>query len=315
MSLAPSEGTKCTSADFQGANWTPAQAQAYHSCNYFEAMKDAQYVQWIIAGIQSAASLYFADKQYDIAKLGQDRLDDTWQHEKAWAEELQNFWKDNYKACEATQAQQACERVAVGYTVDYDTVMARSIEPIRREFSRARAKLERESNVHCTGSTCYQTRLLDIAESKAITAATNQAWRDEENRKDVKEAGYREERYKVLGVGRGVIGDSLNALRTASFVATQASKINPYEGYERAVGGILGTAGGLVSQNAMFSAGNPFVGGYGGITSQNSTYGQSNSGVQSFVTPQSTSVLQQDKPQYQLDSGTHLNDIGFGTGY
>ena len=311
---AVAPGVKCTEAAFQGKDWTPAQAQAYHSCNYFEAMKDAQYAQWIIAGIQSAASLYFADKQYEVAKQGQDRLDDTWEHEKEWSDELRNLWRNSYKTCEETQAFEACKRVQDGYVVNYNAVMARAIEPVRREFSRARAKLERESNVHCTGSTCYQTRLLDIAEAKAITAATNQSWRDEENRKDVKEAGYREERYKVLGMGRGVIGDSLNALKTATVAAAQASKINPYEGYERAVGGILGTTSGLVSQNAMFGAGNPFVGGYGGTSMPSYSSTMPDTGMQTFTTPQSTSVLQgYSSPQF--DAGLTSDNQAFGTGY
>ena len=57
--------------------YNQAKAHAIYACRYFEAVKENARINAIIAGIQQVASFYLADKQHEVAKQAQDRLDDT----------------------------------------------------------------------------------------------------------------------------------------------------------------------------------------------------------------------------------------------
>lgn len=120
---------------------------------------------------------------------------------------------------------------------------------VRGEFGRAREKLLRERKAHCVGANRHAHRQLNIAEARAAVAALNQAYRAEEQRKDLKEAQYREELYKWIGVFRGSIGDSLNASKSASGAAAARGQINPYEGWQHAFGGLSGLGKAYGSMN------------------------------------------------------------------
>lgn len=123
-----------------------------------------------------------------------------------------------------------------GYQVDYETAKNRVVVQARSEFSRARDKVQRESNIHCVGATRTALRQLQVAEAKAVVLATNQAIRFEEERKHQRESQYREEMYKWNAMFQGRIADSLRSLSTAQQAAAAASQIKPYEGWTHAVG-------------------------------------------------------------------------------
>lgn len=230
--------------------YNQAKAQAIYACRYFEAVKENARINAVIAGIQQVASFYLADKQHEVAKQAQDRLDDTWADQKDKANKLFSHWYDNSRPIEIRMLNEASAREIAGYTVDYETAKNRVTATVRKEFSMQRQRLEREADINCTGATRVALRQLANAEARAIASAVNGAWRAEEARKDLKEAGYREEVYKWNGMFRGTVGESLNASRGASAAAAAASKIDPYAGWASSVGLLSNFGNALGNLNA-----------------------------------------------------------------
>lgn len=215
-----------------------ALAMADYACKYFKAAQQNARANMIIALIQQAASFYFADKQHDVAKQAQNRFDEIWGNQKDKSDKFFNHWYDNSRPIELRMLNEASEREKRGYQVDYDTAKDRAIATARSEFSRARDKVQRESNIHCVGATRTALRQLQVAEAKAVVLATNSAIRFEEERKHQRESQYREEIYKWNSMFQGRIDDSLNSLRTAQQAAAAGSQLNPYEGWSNAVGNL-----------------------------------------------------------------------------
>lgn len=236
-----------------GSAYMRAQAMADYACAYFKAVKENARTNLIISLIQQAASFYFADKQHDVAKQAQNRFDEIWANQKDKSDKLFNHWYDNSRPIEISMLNEAREREQRGYQVDYETAKNRAISTARSEFSRARDKVQRESNIHCVGATRTALRQLHAAEARAAVLATNQAIRMEEERKHQRESQYREEVYKWNALFQGRVGDSLNSIRTAQQAAAAASQINPYEGWSNAVAslGHIGAAMGTVNMTGM----------------------------------------------------------------
>ncbi len=232
-----------------------ALAMADYACKYFNAMQQNAKTNMIIALIQQAASFYFADKQHDVAKQAQNRFDEIWHNQKDKSDKLFNHWYDNSRPIEISMLNEAREREQKGYQVDYETAKNRAVAAARSEFSRARDKVQRESNIHCVGATRTALRQLHAAEARAAVLATNQAIRMEEERKHQRESQYREEVYKWNALFQGRVGDSLNSIRTAQQAAAAASQINPYEGWSNAVAnlGHIGAAMGTVNMAGVMA--------------------------------------------------------------
>lgn len=237
-----------------------ANAMTEYACKYFNATKVNARNNLIIALIQQAAAFYFADKQHDVAKQAQNRFDEIWNNQKDKGDKLFNHWWDNSRPIEIAMLGEARGREQRGYQVDYDTAKNRAVATARSEFSRARDKVRRESQIHCVGATRTALRQLQIAEAKAVVLATNSAIRFEEERKHQRESQYREEVYKWNALFQGRVGDSLNSIRTAQQAAAAASAINPYEGWGQAVSGLsnIGVALGRMN-TAEFGAMNSWA--------------------------------------------------------
>lgn len=254
---------------------TDAQARAFYACKFYAAVEENARINTIIAGIQQASAFYFADKQYDIAKQAQDRLDLDSSSQRDKADKLFNHWYDYAREKEIVQLNKAAEREAKGYQIDYETAKNRVLADVRIEFGRAAEKHRRERKVRCVGASRVALRQLAIAEARAAVAAANGAYRAEENRKDLKEAQYREELYKYLGLFRGVVGDSLNASKAATAAAAASSQINPYSGWTGAMAGLSNLGNAWNTQNiagaAMQSAGvyGGLFGSLGSVTGSN----------------------------------------------
>lgn len=252
---------ECGNIDFTGSKekltdgsaHMRAQAMADYACAYFKAVKENARINLAIALLQQAASFYFADKQHDVAKQAQNRFDEIWANQKDKGDKLFSHWYDNSRPIEISMLSEARAREQRGYQVDYETAKNRAISTARSEFSRARDKVQRESNIHCVGATRTALRQLHAAEARAAVLATNQAIRMEEERKHQRESQYREEVYKWNALFQGRVGDSLNSIRTAQQAAAAASQINPYEGWSNAVAslGHIGAAMGTVNMTGM----------------------------------------------------------------
>lgn len=239
-----------------GSAYMRAQAMADYACAYFKAVKENARTNLIISLLQQAASFYFADKQHDVAKQAQNRFDEIWNNQKDKSDKFFNHWYDNSRPIEISMLTEARAREQRGYQVDYETAKNRTVATARSEFSRARDKVQRESNIHCVGATRTALRQLQVAEARAVVLATNSAIRMEEERKHQRESQYCEEMYKWNSMFQGRIADSLNALRTAQQAAAAASSINPYEGWSQSVAGLsnIGAAMGTVNMAGMMGS-------------------------------------------------------------
>lgn len=224
-------------------------AMADYACKYFKAVEKNARANMIIALIQQAASFYFADKQHDVAKQAQNRFDEIWNNQREKSDKFFNHWYENSRPIETRMLNEASQREIKGYQVDYETAKNRAVATARSEFSRARDKIQRESQIHCVGATRVALRQMQVAEAKAVVLATNSAIRMEEERKHQRESQYREEVYKWNQMFQGRIADSLNSLRTAQQAAAAASQINPYEGWTQSVAGLsnIGASMGTVN--------------------------------------------------------------------
>lgn len=224
-------------------------AMADYACKYFKAVEKNARANMIIALIQQAASFYFADKQHDVAKQAQNRFDEIWNNQRDKSDKFFNHWYENSRPIEIRMLEEASRREIEGYRVDYETAKNRSVTTARSEFSRARDKIMRESQIHCVGATRVALRQMHVAEAKAVVLATNSAIRMEEERKHQRDSQYREEVYKWNQMFQGRIADSLNSLRTAQQAAAAASQINPYEGWTQSVAGLSNIGASLGSLN------------------------------------------------------------------
>lgn len=233
-----------------------AQAMADYACAYFKAVKENARINLAIALLQQAASFYFADKQHDVAKQAQNRFDEIWANQKDKSDKLFNHWYNNGRQIEISMLNEARAREQRGYQVDYETAKNRAISTARSEFSRARDKVQRESNIHCVGATRTALRQLHTAEARAAVLATNQAIRMEEERKHQRESQYREEVYNWNKLFQGRVGDSLNSIRTAQQAAAAASAINPYEGWSQSVAGLSNIGAAIGTGNMVSAMGN-----------------------------------------------------------
>lgn len=234
---------------------TAAHAQIWYACRYLEAVKNQTLMQSIVAGIQSAAQLYFADKQHDIAKQAQDRLD------LIAAEQMRNSTnlRTQYEyimACERQMADDACDQTAAA--PDYDAIKARVTAPIRAQFSRLRQKLARCYPVNCAAMACGEERRIGIEEAKQITRAVEAAYRREEALHEARKAQAKAERLQALQAMRGHAQGASAALQGAAAAVQASAGINPYQGWIQAVNGIAGRVSGLLSADAAAGA---FAGG------------------------------------------------------
>ena len=227
-----------------------AKAMAYYACKYNEAIKYNASVQFKIGILQFLASIFLAYKQYETARQLQDRLDEVWHDLKNKGQRLYDHWDNNARPIEIGMLNEARARERAGYPVDYQTAINRSVATARREFSRARQKVQRETNVHCVGASRVALRQLYAAEARAVVLATNSAVRFEEQRKHDWEKGYRDEVYKLLGLFQNRVGQGLQTISAATGVMTAQANINPWEGFSQSMGQ-LSNLGNMYSTSNM----------------------------------------------------------------
>ncbi|MDP9908238.1 hypothetical protein J2W27_000331 [Variovorax boronicumulans] len=249
-----------------------AQANVWYACKYIEAVEKQTLMQNIVAGIQSAAQLYFADKQHEIAKQAQDRLDLIADEQMRNSANLRGQF-EYVMACERAMADDACDQVAAG--PDYYAIKARVIAPIRAQFSRVLQKLARCYPTNCVAMALGEERRIRIEEAKAITRAVEMAYRREEQLFDTRKAQKRAERLQALQAMRGHAQASSAALQGAAATVQAAAGLNPYLGWTQAINGIsdrVRGALGVESASWAAAAGMMRTGHQAPTVGSNSTY-------------------------------------------
>lgn len=238
-----------------------AEAHMHYACKYFNAVKVTAKTNLLIATVQQAGAFYIAGLQKEVADRAQDRLDETWANIKDKSDKLFNHWYDNSRPIEIDMLNKAKKDMDAGYTPQYDEVRNRASVDVAKEFSRARVKLQRESNVHCVGSTRSQIRQLYASEARARVTAINAGYRYEEARKERIEDKQRKEVLDWTNQFKGVAGNGLQGAMSMQQVASQ--NVNPYTGWASAFGNLSnfgnawnqGNMAGFYSRNASMQVG------------------------------------------------------------
>lgn len=220
-----------------------ALAMADYAEKYFKAVNRNAKANMIIALIQQAAAFYFADKEHDVKKQAQNRLDEVWKDQKDKSDKLFSEWYDKARPIANAMLDEARAREQQGYTVQYDTAILRAKNTAEKEYGLALQKLTREQYIHCTGNYIANARSLLGAKIRAITEATNKAIRFEEDRKWQKEKELRDEVKYWINAHQQLLSPASNAISVASQSATSYASINPYDGWTSAVSSLSNLSG------------------------------------------------------------------------
>lgn len=237
------------------ADWSKfhqAGAQAYYACRYFASVENTNFWRNIIAGIQAATQIYFADKQYEIAKQAQDRLDaDAAINRDRSGTTFGQFTKGI--ACEDAMRDEACAKVIP--EPDINDIRRQAEAEVRRTYAPMKKKILDCTPVHCMKAACNTLAKLANEEAKAILSLTNQMMRQAIAKWETDKAAALSFKYQMLGLGRGYVGNSTALMAAAGLNTQAAAQINPYSGAIQAVNSIASTARSLTLQEANNFAG------------------------------------------------------------
>lgn len=205
---------------------------------HYEDQEKWRLIQNGIALLQQAAAFAFAEKQREAAREAQEHQNEVWRTEKEWAQRYQDLWFNKYRPIEEAFLDKHNNKAE--YEPQYDTVQARALTHIRREFATARERVRQCVDPRCVGFSCASLKALSIAEAQSAVGAIEKGYRAEEARKTTLDAQHDEIMYKLIQLGRGLATESLGALNGAAQAAANAATYKPYAGFEAAVGNTTG---------------------------------------------------------------------------
>jgi hypothetical protein len=234
--------------EFANTTINLAHAQAYYACKYFQSVQDTNLIRNIIAAGQAVTQIYFADKQYQIAKQNQDRLDtiantDLDRSGKLFAQ------FEKALACEDKFMAAACD-IDVA-PPDYDAIVRRITATVKQQYTQIKKKVKECYPVQCAAAACHELQNIAIQESNSIRAGVEAAYRKEHALWETRKATKLEIQYRALGLARGSVTSAQAALAGAQSAAQQAAQINPYQGWIQAVNGIAETGQRISLQDAL----------------------------------------------------------------
>jgi hypothetical protein len=227
---------------------TQAQSQAFWACSQLEwekekakkakeASDNAGTVRNIIAGLQQAASFYFADKQFAARSRELDRLDGVSNTMITRSGQVHGVWEHGI-ACERKQIDDACNFVPP--KPNYQLIQARIRAQVAPAFALPRRQAKRRYGVHCRAAMCAELREIDIKEAQMISAQTEAAYRKDEALHEIRLATNRTHLMNVLQHTRGLAVTGGSLLSGTVDAAKVASSNNPYYGLSRAVNSAAG---------------------------------------------------------------------------
>ena len=232
---------------FERAKWDQAGAQAYYACQYFQSIADTNLARNVIAGIQSLTQYYFADKQYEIAKQAQDRLNNISNIELARSGTLFDQFGKGI-SCEDAQLLEAC-----GMKVerpDINDIRRRVHADVKRIYAATKRKIKECFGPACASAMCSELNKTEREEARTLVGVTSATYQKETLLFEQRLATAKSWRYQVLAFGRGSVQASTALMQGAAQNAQLAAQINPYSGYIQAVNGIANTARSISLQEA-----------------------------------------------------------------
>ena len=161
------------------------------------------------ASINTAAAIYIADKQLDIAQQAQDI-----------ANKLNEHMCENYYPCEVKILAEVCNEPIA--EVDYDEQAGRFTTTARLQFAKIREELDRQFSRYCCGNHQRLLKDLAIAEAKATTDIVNYGYRVAEQRAQALNDLRMNNIFRFLGMGRGLASTALSYAQVAGSTFSNA---------------------------------------------------------------------------------------------
>lgn len=190
------------------------------------------------AAINTAAAIYIADRQLDIAQQAQDI-----------ANKLNEHMCENYYPCEIKLLNEVCNEPIA--EVDYDEQAGRFATTARLEFAKIREELDRQFSRYCCGNHQRLLKDLAIAEAKATTDIVNYGYRVAEQRAQALNDLRYNRIFQTLGMGRGLASSALSYAQVAGSTFSNAG--------DR----VIGSLNTLTNELAFRNRGNDVLNGLG----------------------------------------------------
>lgn len=167
-----------------------------------------------VASINTAAAIYIADKQLDIAQQAQDI-----------ANKLNEHMCENYYPCEIKLLNEVCN--APIPEIEYDEQAGRFATTARLQYAKVKEELSKRFSRFCCGNHMRLMKDLAIAEAQGVTDSINYSYRVAEQRKQALEDLRHNKIFQTLGMGRGLASQAISYSQTAGSIlnslGTQAS--------------------------------------------------------------------------------------------
>ena len=159
--------------------------------------------QIAVAGINTAAAIVIANKQYEIAKgyLG-------------LAKEMREYWNSTFKPRE--QAYVAEVFAEAKHTPEYAVQAGRYVVSVRQQFKKKTDDALRCVSRYCTGLSAQLLKDITLAEATALGNAANYAYRYAEGRAENLNDRRLSRQHNALGIGRDMLGQSAKYSQLAS---------------------------------------------------------------------------------------------------
>jgi len=162
-----------------------------------------------IAGINTAAAIYIADRQLDIAQEAQDI-----------ANKLNDHMCENYYPCEIKMLNEVCNTEEVD--PEYEEQAGRFATTAKLQFAKIRQELDGQFSRFCCGNHMRLMKDLAIAEAQGVTDNVNFGYRVAEQRAQALNDLRCNKIFKALGMGRGLASA---AVSYASVAGAQFSSL------------------------------------------------------------------------------------------
>ena len=220
----------CASNDHCAASWQAA--YVWHSDQMYR-LAIYQALQAVAFGILEFASAdRTADLQYDIADR-QMRI----------AEEEYARYKENYVECEDALAAEICAMECA--EADYETRADRATRDVRKQFSIAKANVQRNRMRYCAADMFLDLCAMEKAEVLAVVQARDIAYRYAETYRDILDQRRWERRVTILQHGRNImtgqssIYDSGASGAISALSAAQEARTNLFGTLSGALGSVI----------------------------------------------------------------------------
>jgi hypothetical protein len=227
--------------------------EIYKAQVYNEASIEGNLARNVIAGIQAATQILFANKEYEVKKQAQDRLDNISTIELARSGELFAQFQKGIET-EDIQLADAKAQLAALPTPDYDAIKNRVLASVNSQFTRAKTKVMECYPPHCQAAACAEIAKLEMEQAKTASAQIEAAWRKEHVLYETRKATLQAHLLQILNFGRGGLNQASALLQGAAQSTLQSANMNPYAGFQRSINNIAETGRSISTQNGLQQA-------------------------------------------------------------